>query len=346
MSAFIMAPNASQNRPLLAAATFPYRNGSSVGVLRFACTILAHWVPATLSVSPDDSTLVQSNVTDLVSNPDFSLEDSSTFSAGPAIRIEEEWAEKYLIPKVNVTGPRGTTEISPLRAIFEPLLMQDSVVLEDGTEVRVLAAAGDQSSDDSWENLSAMLRAKVYVQKAFTGIVTEGLARYASGVESYVVRSHNDTAIVVSNIGTEDQTRDLTVGVEFLDRLSTLIRFKFEAEKYGYGSGKVGPTLNFALSVIYIYLTVVGSYLLYAMVLSKLWLKSDIPTVRAWNDVTELLLLAWNSKSSPVLSRSNVGVHWSKWSVQVGIRADATGRAQLVTSDQGVEKLRRNELYH
>ncbi|KAK4031215.1 hypothetical protein C8A01DRAFT_42302 [Parachaetomium inaequale] len=348
MSAYMMAPNASENHPLVAAATFPYRNGSSVGVLRFACTMMAHWMPATFSVSPAENDLVQSNVTDLISNAvaDFYHLDLSTISVGPAIRIEEDWVEKYLLPKVNVTGPQGTTELTPLRVIFDPLLMQDSVVLEDGTEVRVLAAAGDQGSDNSSENYMALGRARAHVQKVFTGIVTEGLARYASGAESYVVRSYNDTAVVMSNIGTEHETRDGTVGVEFFDRLSTLTRFKFEVEKYGYGSGKVGPTLNFALAVIYIYLIVVGSYFLYAMVVSKLWLKSDVPTVGPWNDVAELLLLAWNSKSSPALSRSSVAVDRSRWPVQVGIRAEATGRAHLVTSNQGVERLRRNELYY
>jgi hypothetical protein len=333
-------------------------------------------MPATLSVSMGESDLVQSNVTDFISGiiPEIYDLDLPAGSAGPAIKIEADWLESYISPMINVTGPDGMMTATPVTTMLELLLLQDQVFL-NGTKVRLLAAAGDLGSGDERQIGEGVQRARLHVQKVLTGIVTEALARVASRSASYVVRSYNDTAVVATNLGAqtspdgtirwaqgkmqieEDDQRLLgpilnTVGnvstpQEFVNALGTLTHFTFEAERYGYGSGKIGPTLTFALSVIYAYIIIVLAYFLYTAVLSRLLRrKSDVTTISAWGDVAELLLLAWNSRSSPALSRSSVAVDKSRLRVEVGIRAEATGRTQLVTSEEGVERLRRNELYH
>ena len=134
---------------------------------------------------------------------------------------------------------------------------------------------------------------------------------------------------------------------KFLDHLQTnLTHFYFEGERYGYGSGKVGPTMRFPLAAVYIYMIVMGTYFLYVTVVSKFWWKSSVSTVVAWDDIAELLLLAWNSTSRLSVSRSSVEVDKSRWRVEVGIRTEANGRAELVAENEGVKILRRGGLYH
>jgi hypothetical protein len=339
--------------------------------------MIAHWIPTDLSVSVSENDIVQSTVTDFVATMyyyDLARPDAPT---GPAIKIEADWLD-YMLPNMNITGDGGTVEATPLQLLFQ-LLLQDSAVLEDGTKVPAFAAADDQNSGDHEHVNTNLRKALLHVQKVFAAVVTEALARVASREHTYMLRSFNDTAVVATNIGTQTnaQTETFTwsdgkmslvsdtpelanssllhfrsgefrTAQEFVDALSTLPQMRFEAERYGYGSGKVGPTLTFALAVIYTYLSMVGAYFLYVTVLARwLWCsRSDVATITAWGDVAELLLLGWNSKPSPDLSRSSVKVRGSTWRTEVGIRAEASGRAELVTSEEGVEMLRRNELYH
>ncbi|KAK4122053.1 hypothetical protein N657DRAFT_673261 [Parathielavia appendiculata] len=320
------APNSSEPYPLLLASiTLPYRNGTKTGVGLFACAIMAHWMPATLSVSPKDSDIVQSNVTNFISGADdLNL---LTGSAGPAIKIEEDWID-FLAPMINVSTPSGNmTRTRPVRLIFDAFLADDMI----------LEPAGNLGSDNPWQNLYGILKGQEYVQKAFTGMVTEALARVAPKSRSYMVNSYNNTIIEVTDIGTHRHQRDAVkesatwsngtvveiqprdpdflfnkfkesilshlgyikntsnqpefVGYnglysspqEFVDYLSNLTHLEFEVERYGYGSGKGGPTMTFALTVVITYMIVVGTYFLYVMVLSKFWFKSDIPTIRALN---------------------------------------------------------------
>ena len=353
----LLASNASYNHPLLASAAIPHRNGTRVETWIFGCSIIAHWMPAALSISPADSNFVESNVTDAISN--FYL-DASTISVGTAINIKSDWLH-YLLPEMNITLPNGTIQrTSQLDNIFEPLFNP----FRSGNEtVLVFDPARDQDADIS-ERRTNIERTQSFVQKVFGAIVTEGLARVASNSKSYVVRSSNDTAVVVANIGEEGDISDTVYdwsngtgvrkdafGVEkidesiktpqqFLNHMALLTRLDFEAERYGYGSGKVGPTMDFALAVMYAYFIVVGTYFLHVMVVPRLWRKQDAPTIVAWGDVVDLILLAWNSKPSPnpKLSQSSVNVENSNpWKIDVGIRAEATGRTQLATNGEGVE---------
>lgn len=354
-----------------ALATIPYRNGTSIGAWVLPCTMIAHWVPASLSISPGDTDLVQSNVTDALG--DVYWENSIT--TGTLIKIKSDWLD-YLVTAINITLPDGTIQrIRPLGRLFEPLLSP----VESANETLLVFEPGHlQPTENIFEQHPSLKRALVYVQKISGAILTEGLARVASASHSYVVYEHNDTAVVLADIGArwhvENRTLDWSNGTavdtgadplgnkllpdeqartpqELLEGLQTqLTRFDFEAERYGYGSGKVGPSMDFALAVVYIYLIIVGAYFLHVMVVSRLWRKQDVPTIVAWGDVADLLLLAWNSKPSPHrwLSQSSVEVANSNaWRVAVGIRAEtATGRTQLATSNDGVELLRKKVPYH
>jgi len=66
-----------------------------------------------------------------------------------------------------------------------------------------------------------------------------------------------------------------------LAAFTQLAEIDIEAEKYGYGSGKLGPTMRFALSVMSIYVGILKLYFLHVMALSLLRHRagSAVPTV-------------------------------------------------------------------
>ncbi|KAK4099135.1 hypothetical protein N658DRAFT_498731 [Parathielavia hyrcaniae] len=380
----LWAPNATDDwEPLLASIILPYRNGGETHAMHYLCTIIAHWMPAALSISPAENDFVNSNVSDFIAlDSRMDHFDNLTDLAGPAIKIESEWLD-FMMPEVNVETPSGTMKgYRPVGFIIDGLLSEDDT----------LESFGD-IGETQFGTYGSRRRARSYVQKAFTGMVAEALSRVAPKSRSYMVNSYNDTTVVVTDIGNHPgavqesatwsngmvvdiQPRDpgflrikfnesilshlghlrnvpndlevvgnFSSPQEYVDHLSTLTHLGFEVETYGYGSGNGGTATIFAITVVSAYLLIVGTYFLYVMVLCKCLLKFDIPTITAWGDVTELVLLAWNSRPHPMLSKTSVAVHWSRWQVTVGIRADQTGRVSLVTT-AGYEKLKRNELYH
>ncbi|KAK4107692.1 hypothetical protein N656DRAFT_719508 [Canariomyces notabilis] len=220
------------------------------------------------------------------------------------------------------------------------------------------------------------LRSKQYIEKILGVIVADGLARVSSTRGSFAVRSYNDTSVTMANLGAPLEgdlvywwkngtpyynvstgswnatTDNLEFGKnpqEVLDNVAQRTRFVFEAERYGYGSGKRGGTLTFALAVMYVYFIILGAYFVYVMLLSRLWFKEPVPTIVAWDDIANLVLLAWNSKppTNSLLSRSSVeSKNGRKWMNGVGIMADDTGRAHLTTTSSGLQRLKRGFSYH
>ncbi|KXX77930.1 hypothetical protein MMYC01_205915 [Madurella mycetomatis] len=119
----------------------------------------------------------------------------------------------------------------------------------------------------------------------FGSIVADALSRITSSGANYAVLSRNDTTTVITDIGLQ-QTNNVAntvyewsrdgdaapniTGVHRLDDFHQLTVFDFEVEKYGYGSGKVGSTMRFAYSVMFVYFAIVDRYLLHIMVISFL----------------------------------------------------------------------------
>ncbi|KAK4248146.1 hypothetical protein C7999DRAFT_31461 [Corynascus novoguineensis] len=362
----------TQKSALLASAALPYRNGSELGTYIVACSIIAHWMPASLSISPSESDFVESNVTDLVSR-EFSLKSPSEYfdvadnEVRPLINMTSDWL-RYLFPRMNITLPDGTIEEeSQMRGIFSPLIGNFST----GNGSVLIFNPATYRDQGLLTVYNSMKRTREVVQKIYGAVVTEGLARVASRSENWLVRSSNATVVVTANIRTEldnsDVVYDWSNGTlridgfesedqsikspqEFLDHLAPMTRIDLEATRYGWGSGKVGWTMSFALAIMYAYFAIIATYFIYAALWPRLRHKELPYTIVSWGDMVDLVMLAWNSKpsESPRLKSSvQFRKAWPRpWKIEIGIRADATGRAQLTTTETGVEKLRRKVPYH
>lgn len=87
------------------------------------------------------------------------------------------------------------------------------------------------------------------------------------------------------------------------DEIASWTTFNFEAERFGYGSGKPGSAVNFAIAVMYLYGVIVALYFVNVIVLTPLMRWDSVPTVVAWGDLQELILLIWNSKPQSEVMR-------------------------------------------
>ncbi|KAK1825894.1 hypothetical protein QBC39DRAFT_317647 [Podospora conica] len=385
--AAFLNPDAIGGIPLHAVVQAPYyrEKEEDVKIWLFACVIVAHWAPSVLTVSPSESDVVQSNITDpteffLVNYDDFfdpkmPNRSTSQYPMGPAIHFTDGWTnllDPIFTNVTSITNTSATTDETALSRLLSPLLINLS---GDLNESMVFNPAGTAEQKH---------RAQSTLQNVIGSFVADALARVNSKKKRYAVKVDNSTHMQLISI---DQAmgldaRDIILQFENdtvlygsakvpLPNLTyeefrrgyeqNITRFDFEVDKYGYGSGKEGPTMRFALAVMYMYFSLIGLYTIYVAVLIYLRRPNGVPTVDAWGDLQNLLLLAWAAKSDPEhVPGSSLDGAWRKfgiWSSQVGIRVDDTGRAQLqmVTgaggekirnpSPDGMEKLQRDKKY-
>ncbi|KAK3994498.1 hypothetical protein QBC44DRAFT_357356, partial [Cladorrhinum sp. PSN332] len=338
-----------QAASLLFNATIPYLElrTRQVKVWVAACSILAHWIPSTLNISPSQGGFLESNITDLDGFFDRALEGKA--AVGPMVRIDPDWIP-YLNPTVG-KSPSSNRSFSVFDEIFGTMFSpnketEGNPVFNPGTEVLAYSK----------------LITRDYFERILCAVVTESLARVQYD-ENYAVLVNNDTTIQLDNLGVQyrvfEKSRltiqspsvevifNLTLQ-EFKERLDQWTKFDFEAQRYGHGSGKPGSTKVFALFVMYTYFFIVFVYFAHVMIVPRLRGFGDVPTVLPWNDLQDLILLAWNSKPIPRLSgQSSVKIDAGRaWKASVAIRADESGRAQLASgSETDMAKLRKNARY-
>jgi len=119
--------------------------------------------------------------------------------------------------------------------------------------------------------------------------------------------------------------------------------FEFSVEKYGFGSGKPGPTMDFAIAVVCVYFDMIAGYFFYVAALSYYRWPEAIPTIVGWGDIQNMLFLAWNSKPSEKLAGVSVEAKGIKiFRYEVMIRAEG-GRVQLCVVAKGGEGGERGE---
>ncbi|KAK3369859.1 hypothetical protein B0H63DRAFT_485662 [Podospora didyma] len=382
----LYAPRQTRNeaRALLGAANLLYFDGKEVRRLVVSCTLMAHWIPAfPVRVSLNASEFVQ----ELSEYEFYPTNDGSA----KMIQISSAWLS-YLdlrlnattTPQKNVSGSLNSTSSTitePTSAIGRLLwpAMRD-VVLANGSTVTVFgpgsktaggtgldfgidfgAAWYDEVPNPVLGGADGMTASSIaFFEKFFSVVVVDGLARVASGYESWAPISSNETTIVAANLGVQQgpaagnwvydwrpnanfPNGSVTIGgvgtlplsanmtQEWLRRrMDDAPKFPLEAERYGYGSGQPSDSMKFALAVMYMYLAVLGVYLLWVVPSFLLRMGRQAKIVAPWEDLQDLLVLAWNSEPNVGLSREVGGAvtigswHQGKriWNLPTAIRAE------------------------
>ncbi|KAM7183972.1 hypothetical protein V8F20_012411 [Naviculisporaceae sp. PSN 640] len=349
-----LAQGERNHNALVMSLTLPYSENQTKKAWLVGCTVLAHWVPSTLSISPKDSEFVQSNITD----PALLFRPGPDLGTAINVNFTSNWT-RYLDP---IIWYSNDTVDRVLRTLYTTPML-GGVFIPGSSEGRANNATAAE-----------------FIQKILGVVVTEGLARSTSLGETNFLKTENDTmiewemmahlaegfawsgrmdfsngtAVRTGSIGDQDASiliPGLTMQM-FRDQIASTVRFEFQAQRYGYGSGKRGPTMTFALAVVFIYFVIVGCYFLDLVILSRLYRgdRGSPPTVLGWGTLPELLVLVWNSRPHPTLGRSSVRVQGpaQAWKLRTGILADDHGAVQLVTDDdeRGMTRLRKNAKYH
>jgi hypothetical protein len=334
----------NDKRPLLARAVLPYLSGNNeIKTWIVACSFVAHWAPATLSISPSESDLVESNIT----NPSIFADLPPNIPMGRAITILGHWT-RILNPVLVNTN---TTYRTALDALILPMLDIPNV------SVPIFSPGSGPSPDRN--------TTQILMQRLIGSFVTDGVARSGSASKNYVKIADNSTTILLkdiallSGLNATDISFDFSAGPNNVtsssgnitqpfngteqrarDEIASWVKFEFKAQRFGYGSGKPGSAVGFAIAVMYLYGAILVAYFLEVMVLAQLMGWDRVGTVVPWGDIEEMMLLAWNSRPQEEVIRQSGQSAWGAriWGENVAVRADETNRVQLVSGREGEEE--------
>jgi hypothetical protein len=122
-------------------------------------------------------------------------------------------------------------------------------------------------------------------------------------------------------------------------------RFGMDVARYGYGSGAPSPTLNFALAVVGLYIATVVVYVLASLGImvwetfgrQGLGMASRVRGISGWDDVQDLVALAWKSRAPVELENVGAGVRsWSRvWKEVAVVRVNEYDCLELVLEREG-----------
>ena len=123
-------------------------------------------------------------------------------------------------------------------------------------------------------------------------------------------------------------------------------RFGVEVDRYGYGSGAASPTLTFSLAVVYLYLAAVLVYI--AASVGSSWAfrgvggrsaQDRVGRVNGWDDIQDLVALAWQSRPPQELENVGAGVKpFSQvWREVAIVRVNERDCLELVLQDDNAD---------
>jgi len=307
-------------------------------------------MPAQLLYSPTRSDKVQSNVSNqlpyLMNLPITDRRHHSITAS--LITFNHDWISG-LLPDFKITSIQAAMlwDTNPLSLMMALLL---SPMEHENRTLLVFNA------DSELEQ--RLRKAKMNIQAIISAIVTEGLAHISSAAPTIIVRHPNKTTTMVTELGVawtnpSAALTSLDSGMTWdvrektfnssIDPLTSLTSLDFYVERHGYGTGGPGAskTINGARLFLSCYLFIMFVYFLAMLVVPG-------PEICAWDDLSDLVMLAWNSTPTlQNLKQSTLGVWYKRyWGIRLGIRVDdATGKPMLVAAEEGEKKLEEDMKY-
>ncbi|EXF81581.1 hypothetical protein CFIO01_03785 [Colletotrichum fioriniae PJ7] len=328
-------------------------------VLLYACGFMTSWVLSNFTFDPKDTDILKSSFSDQVSlNGTFNLTD---FFKDPTQRAQPITFDRtvldYLVPSFDMDDDEDGSNhhYSALGRITK--------LFTEACESPKSSGLPCVSPVDTNDELAT----NIFLSKVFGVYLTEVLSRTSSAYFTYLKTTIPGKNLTLRNLS-KQYGRSITHtefnfhnATHFNDtRRNKLVNpdnaysaIQFTMDRYGYGSGHSRPTLDFALSTMYIYLGVVG---IYAAIIGTRHLVSffivegEKPHVRVlsiipWSDLQDLIVLAL--KSSPPLVKefkgAGTGLRNAKhWNLIVKVMADKNQNLTLAVGDSDFHK--KNEM--
>lgn len=367
------AENSSATDPstLIFAASLPFfSEGVIKGVRVVGCSYMAHWVPSTPVIDPSNTDYINTNITKL----DVFFANETTKSSkkkptvGPVINLDWTWLP-YLDVSQTDDEARNYTEEGTVGSKRAGISYSIGSIIYGMSMTNSTGANDVFGPGSNFEGSTGDDKVQLVVEKLTGSIVTDAIARTMDSHAYLVVgkKEQNKDSVTLDQLFVQEgpNSFDLTLykngtlavpdqlpqpnfypGWNNMDELITSVKkdfvtVEFKAEQYGYGFGQPGPPMRFALTVIITYLAILLFYWFVTLVtLGK--------TVAPWDDLQDLIALAWASPPPPELKGQGAKVVDNQlWKEPVSVRARDTN-VSLVLGDEKLvmDKLRKNGEYY
>uniref|UniRef100_L2GEZ1 Uncharacterized protein n=1 Tax=Colletotrichum fructicola (strain Nara gc5) TaxID=1213859 RepID=L2GEZ1_COLFN len=325
-------------------------------VLLYACGFMASWMPSNFTFDPKASDILNSSFSNDVSlNSTLNLTD---WSKGRLHEVRPITFNRtvldYIVPSFDVESDEDGAghHYSALDRILQ-------LFVEPCTSAKKNGMACVSPVDTN--NVSAT---SIFLAKVLGIYLTETLSRSPSGYFTYLRIKNtgkNSTLLNLSKQYGRDTYRseyDFVNETHFYnthyDRIVNLSHatsaIHLTTEIYGYGSGHSGATLHFALSMMYIYLGVIGIYaasigirhLMAFVTKERARPRGRVLSVIPWSDLQDLIVVALKSSppSAEQLVGAGAGLSNSKdWNLIVKAKADKDQNVNLVVGESDAKKM-------
>ena len=312
------------------------------GVWVTGCVAMAHWVPSALTVDPAIPGGIKS---DFNITGEKQLEQAlESLDEPKAISLDESW-NLYLNPfhgssdrsldllfismNEGRTNPRNSSEstyyLGPGSALGRKSADASVAVeaLQNFISV-LLAEALAHTVHTSWDwEYSPKLFTSVADHEANWTALNDQVNGWSD--QTFKWTDEDSPMTMVSSDGRTTEDVDFTWNDVTSGRVPHL-QLDFDVMKFGYANGNPGGTMAFALGVMYFYLGILVVYAVWATF-------ARATAITRWDDMAELVALAW--KSAPPQEMLDTGVHIRRnmWTRNVAVRANERGQVQLVMGE-------------
>jgi hypothetical protein len=118
--------------------------------------------------------------------------------------------------------------------------------------------------------------------------------------------------------------------------LKDWLRLDIEVQRYGYGyQWRGSKTVQFGISVLLVHVAMAVGHVLYV-----LWtiIVQQQGVASSWVQITELIALAVNSKSTSRMQNTSAGIEtWRTWQEIVAVRETYVGHLEMVFGEEAKE---------
>ncbi|CAI6099771.1 hypothetical protein V2G26_004512 [Clonostachys chloroleuca] len=291
---------------LVFTARLPYVHEGKPSKRIATCSYVAHWLPATLMVDPSNNIRTESNVTDLsiFSGTDLRNASSPRAAVGSYINIEKTWLPFLDLKAAPSSNGKNYTAFDNMAYLLNPMVGMGLT-----PDHQIFAPGSSSKSTKDGDRL-----VQLAIEKLTGTIVTDAIARTGASISAAVARpGKNPSAksIIVTNLkniqgqakdgteffanGTSTGSMQWPAGVTTLDGLVDSWKDEYqtmylEAERFGYGYGKSGAAMIFAMVVLFLYAITVLSYVVGLII-------TQMDMVSGLYDMEDMVALAWKSAS-------------------------------------------------
>lgn len=358
---------------LLFAASLPYySDGVIEGVRVVGCSYMAHWIPTTPEIDPSNTDYIKTNISKLdvfFSNDTSAKKGKKKPTVGSVINLDWSYLPYLDVSQTDDDTKNDTQEMTDTfgRKTADVGYSVGSILLGmtmiNNTGSNYLFGPGS-----NFKGSSADDTVQLVIEKLTGSVLTDALARTAASTGAYLIleparnnsvmldqlfiqQGPNSYDLELFKNGTlsvpgqfwsnETYVKWSTIPDLITQVRKSVVTVDFDAQQYGYGFGQPGPPMRFALTVIITYLGLLLVYWFVTLVtLGK--------TVKPWDDLQDLIALAWASPPPPEMKGQGARiVDKELWREPVSVRARDNHVTLVLGDDRFVmDKLRKNGSYY